>query len=224
MPTRLLVSANFCMTGGRGAYFWKTILKLSTVAVEYTFLRDHHRFWREIKRHGVYRIWNDIYLRLILKAQGDSWRVKEILDFFGLPNQHVGYVNGAIDFGLLWLTKSVRFREKSWISRDWLWQGPTGSYMSNWSLLNWVLYVLPCQRASLAYKLTCQRALHAYAITCQRALCAHLPTCLARLRTHVPYVPMCSRANVSRVLKCSRAKVPCVLTCQLAFHSYVLMR
>ena len=100
----------------------------------------------------------------------------------------------------------------------------TGSYMGNWSLLNCVLYVLPCQRASLAYKLTCQRALHAYVLTCQRALRAHLPTCLARLRTHVPYVPTCSRANVSRVLKCSRAKVPCVLTCQLAFHSYVLMR
>ena len=48
--------------------------------VEYTALREKSQqiLEREIKRQGVYRIWNDLYLRLILKAQGGSWRVREI--------------------------------------------------------------------------------------------------------------------------------------------------
>ena len=76
------------------------------------------------------------------------------------------------------------------------------------SLLNFVPYVLTCQRALRVFVSTYQRALRAHVLTCQHVLRAHVPTFLA-----------CSRANVSCVSTCSRTSLPCALcvpTCSRA--------
>ena len=40
MSAILLAFPNFCLPGGGGAYFWKPVLKLSPIMVEYTVLRE----------------------------------------------------------------------------------------------------------------------------------------------------------------------------------------